>query len=237
MIFVTCFYDISLSRVIWDTYLNNFKIILSSGIPIILFIDDQYVSKFENVKNDDLTIVVYPFNTFKVHKKIMDTKPKLPTIRNNDKDTIEYLTLMNCKVEMLKIASEKFPKDMLMWIDFGIMKIISNHSKFIQDLRLINEKLKHRKYMGIIIPGMQPTSTNINVINWRFCGGIVLIHATHSEKLYTACYDKIQELLKQKIITWEVNIWSLLELDDPNLIKWVSGNHNDDIIKNILPIL
>ena len=49
----------------------------------------------------------------------MDENLEIPNERSTNKDTREYLSLMNTKVELLMRSSQVCEDETIMWIDFG----------------------------------------------------------------------------------------------------------------------
>lgn len=231
---VTCFYDIYNNQDKINSYLNLFNKIALSGIPITVFTHPSFVKYFENFP-PSVNVIYREVESFELYSIAMNYKGELPLKRNYVKDTQEFLALMNTKIECILNAHTKTAEDeTFIWIDFGILKIIKNIDMFINKLRDVN----NTKYNKITIPGCWRFGTlcNPDNVNWRFCGGVIVIPRQHVQTFFD--YSKIVlteycQSAKYKL-TWETNIWNVIEsLYAKDIIQWYSADHNDSILLNI----
>jgi hypothetical protein len=217
-----------------ETYIEHFIKIAEKGVKIVLFLDPLYTSIAHKFK-------AYP--NIKVIKDIdFEDLPvacrfapdcKLPAYRNEKKDTYKYITLMNSKLDFIKMAIPYVTTPNIAWIDFGIVKIIKKLD------------VAWAKITNIIIPGdkiLMPGCTQKSVVSfdnvhWRFCGGLFFgtkENMLKFQKLSSAKLKSIQET--NNTLTWEVNIWAMIEKDsDTELFQWYSADHNDRIFNFPLP--
>ena len=117
------------------------------------------------------------------------------------------------------------------WLDAGISKIFKNPditlSSFMEKIKLC--ELPTNK---IIIPGCWGPQTNINIlesgINWRFCGGFLIIPSNFIEHFFLHNLQACGEIrdYTHKVL-WEVNVWAYMEPRIP--IEWRAGDHNESI--------
>jgi hypothetical protein len=230
---VTGFYDIYNKPENFKKYFDLFYKVGISGIPIILFTSPNFAEQFKTFPS--VMTISIELSDFELYNLCINFDGDLPEIRNNNKDTKEFLALMNSKIEFILNASRLCTDDTFIWIDFGILKIIHNIDNFINKLKLINEKRLDK----IIIPGCwgKGYSFSFNTVNWRFCGGVLIIPKSHIESFYN--YSKI--ILKNEYnipnfkLTWETNIWNLIEqiYYKNDEIQWYSADHNDSILLDI----
>jgi len=228
--FVTAFLNINNCDV--NQYFPYFERLAKSKIPIVLFMDINYkeygeylIKTYSNVKilkyitKKDLYVTKYTKNK------------KLPITRNYKKDTEDYLTLMNNKIYFVEEAmnSNLFNTSIFSWIDFRIYHIFSND-------KLINNKLYElsiKKYDNDIkyFPGNLTNINNIiDSINWRFLGGLFIIDKVNINNLV----NKISILLNNlDTLTWEVNVWAILEYNNLFSFNWYYSDHNNSLILNI----
>lgn len=229
---VTCYYDIYNKPENFATYLELFSKLGNSGIPIILFTDPSLVSNFESFTS--VRVIGIPLESYELYSIANNYNGNLPSSRTPTKDTKEFLSLMNTKIEFVKKAAELCEDDTFMWIDFGILKIIKNKDRFINKLREVNE----RKFTKITIPGCwgygQPFSCD--AVNWRFCGGFFVIPRHHIDTFYNHSRHVLSDFctLHQYKLTWETNVWYIIEFcAAKDIIDWYFADHDDSIVLNI----
>jgi hypothetical protein len=230
---VTSFYDIygRPDRVMEYIYL--FYDLAASGIPMILFTDPSLVSKFR-IFPPTLHVIGLPLETFELYQIGMGFTGALPSTRSPEKDTKEFLSLMNTKIEFILRASEICEDNTFVWIDFGILKIVKNRERFINKLRLVNEM----SFSKITIPGCWGFGRPFSVdnVNWRFCGGLFVIPREYIEQFYHHSKNVLSDFchLKQYKLTWETNVWNIIETCAMrNYINWYFADHDDSILLNI----
>lgn len=248
--FVTAFFNIyndDKTKLLWRC--ERFKEIAETGISLCVYVDntcvellDDFIKIYPNIK---IMQVISLEETW--ISKLCNTYYflHLPKHRNETKDTLEYIILMNSKIEFLHDTIEKNPwqSTHFAWIDFNISHIFTN-------IQVSKNYLKntfgssYTPLSGIplhhflAIPGCwNPLHTNtdisniLNNINWRFCGGFLIgerISIKHMYQLYQEHFPLF--LNKYQTIVWEVNFWAWLEwktIWNPN---WFIADHNDSII-------
>jgi hypothetical protein len=227
---VTCYYDIY-NNGNFLKYLELFSTLGNSGISIILFTDPVFVSSFSF---PNVTVIGVSLETFELYSIGIKYNGSLPSNRNQYKDTKEFLSLMNSKIEFIKRASETVNDDTFLWIDFGILKIVKNTDCFIKKLKLINEMT----FTKIKMPGCWEFKSpySHDYVNWRFCGGFFAIPRHHIDTFYSHSKNILTDLciLPQKKLTWETNVWYIIQYGmAKDIIDWYSADHNDSIILNL----
>ncbi len=101
--------------------MNNFLNIAETGVPIVLYVDDEireaFASTWAKHKNIALRNVNYDQSwTFNICSKYKD---HLPTTRNEVKDTFLFICLMNMKIEFV-VNENPFGTQHFEWIDFNL---------------------------------------------------------------------------------------------------------------------
>ena len=230
---VTCYYDIYNKPEKFIEYLYLFYDIGISGIPIILFTDPLLVKKFR-IFPPSVKVIGMPLELFELYSIGKKYTGKLPNSRNETKDTREFFSLMNTKIEFILRASEMCEDTNFMWVDFGILKIIKNTDRFINKLKAVNEKT----YDKITIPGCWAMGRGFSVeeVNWRFCGGFFVIPRNHVQTFYEHSRNVLKDFCTNPIykLTWETNVWNIVEyFACKDIIQWFFADHNDTIIHNI----
>jgi hypothetical protein len=220
--------------------INKFKEILSTGINICIYISPEYkedieelCQQFENLKlmrtmNIEDTIA---------YKCCKDIEISLPSNRNEKKDTFEYMTLMNSKIEFIVDSALKNPWNSthFAWIDFNISYIFNDKERTLLYLKYLSKQ--HFKKNIFFVPGCLSKYDGGNIdyllnnILWRFCGGFLLLERDSLINFDVIYYNFFREfLIKHKRMIWEVNIWALLEYECIWSPTWYSADHNDSII-------
>ncbi len=196
-----------------------------------------WADKSWGVEDSRIHWFLYPLNSFQTFSELVGAKKaKLPESRNVEKDTLEYIALMNTKMEMIWRTIPYISSDIsaVGWIDVGITKIFTNFQE-------IKKKFEHletadfSKKEKIFIPGCWKRNqipVSADSIHWRFCGGFFVVPKSTVDRFQKECKTKVSELVLKNRITWEVNVWALIEQQSSELFEWYSADHNDTIIPN-----
>jgi hypothetical protein len=230
---VTCYYDIyNKPEKIMD-YIYLFYDLGTSGIPIIVFTDPELVSKFR-IFPYHVKVIGIPLKEFELYSMGMKYDRELPTNRTKEKDTKEFYSLMNTKMEFIKKAKEYCNDETFIWIDFGILKIVKNKDRFLSKLREVNE----RKYNKMTIPGCWSfgRAMSVEMIHWRFCGGFFVMPRKYIDRFYEHSKNVLKDFCTMSIykLTWETNVWSVIEsCAEKDNIDWYFADHNDTMVMNI----
>lgn len=162
---------------------------------------------------------------------------KLPEIRNLKKDTLNYFIMMNSKIDLIMKTYKLGQNDIIplfknyAWIDFGIFNVFQNEHISSIKLNTLNTRIYPDKY--IACPGCWNICTEsiVNKINWRFCGGVIIINNLILETYHDIIMKYLENYIFNKgQITWEVNIWADIEREIKLNFGWFSADHNDSII-------
>lgn len=146
-----------------------------------------------------------------------------PAVADNPaKNTLAYHCVQHQKTAWLVQAVKEYTADVLVWIDYGIFHL--------QGITLsLIEAFLHRVKgeQGISLPGCWSKQVNHNdrQVNWRFCGGVVVIHKRLVTTWHQAVKDvTLDQLALTGLATWEVNNWARAE--DRLPIRWYQADHN-----------
>jgi hypothetical protein len=229
-----------------EIYINYGKKLCNININKIIFIEEHiYNTYFINEKYPLTTFIFISKEQIYLYKYTENDLININTLYTNNpsKDTIEYMYIQCSKTEWVRIAIEKNPYDseQFIWLDFGIYHIMNNDRELF--IRLINDEdelfsfiineLYNKSYDNVrIASGEFYNIENIYThIQWFFLGGIF---GGHKDKLI-----QFSDLMKQKcidiitndkIIIWEVNIWYLIYLENPELFDRYLANHNPTML-------
>lgn len=223
--YVSAFYKIYDD--IKDEYLDDYIKFVEKGYTCILFLDKDLESWATKLKiYSNITVVSDKnFNDLPLTVLFPKETTILAEYRNNTKDTYEYMILMNSKLHFINDALSIAKTDKLAWIDFGINKILKHSDDAFNRLQFVQLNDKQ-----ILIPGCYEDCrpVNINSVHWRFCGG--LFFGTKNAIIkFIELSNKVLLSLKGRL-TWEVNVWALVEQENPALFKWYKADHNDSIV-------
>jgi len=225
--------------------LNHFKDIASTGINLCIFISPEFeeiIREFCIEYTNVYIVHVLSIEDTWIYKTLKSSEVDytLPVNRNEKKDTESYLILQNSKIEFLQETLVKNPWNSthFAWIDFSISYIFNQKESTLRYLKkLSNMTLSNNNVF--IIPGCWSKNggyvINMNYVCWRFCGGFFIADKNSMEN-FCIEFKKtwLDVLIKYKIISWEVNVFSYLELISTTWRPiWYKGDHTDYMIKNI----
>jgi len=212
--------------------LENAKKLLDAKIPLVLYISPCYLEAIQALYPDR------PFTEYRV-MDLSDTetyqllKPfehKCPTNRHLEKDTFEFMALMNAKTEFIAnvIRTNPFETGSFAWVDFSIFHVLKNTERSTQLLESLCHTLPNQP---LTIPGCwNRCLPNKDNVSWRFSGGFFIGSAAACLQFY--------ELHKKYLTSafdgcsWEVNYWAYLEENEPGFpITWFKGQHDDSILE------
>ena len=222
--YVSAYYNIYSTQK--DDYLDYYIKFLEAGFRSILFLDKtipEWQEKLSQYKN--LTIISEDtFTDVPLINQFPKETTTLPESRNNEKDTYEYLILMNSKIHLLNKAIQYCETDKMAWADFGMHKLLRNPIDAYK--RLLQVQINDTQ---ILIPGcVEKNTVDINNVNWRFCGTLFFGKKPAIVEFYKQCSIVLDTFRTN--ITWEVNVWALAELNKPELFQWYKGDHNDSLV-------
>lgn len=250
--FVTAFmniYDTPFQNKDIEWRFQHFKKIAKTGIQLAVFCSpdcseymDKLINEFSNVKLIQY-INLRDTWTYKLCDEVeikLGEPLTLPNTRNTEKDTREYIILMNTKTEFLKMAIEKnhWSSSHFAWIDFNIFHIFQG----IEQQQYVYEYLKSmsQRTMSpyfLTLPGCWGKNHVheeflMNDICWRFCGGFFIGSVDRVLEFHKCYQDYFSDfLLSKKKLIWEVNFWAYLELHHGLSVIWYQGDHNQRILE------
>jgi hypothetical protein len=248
--FVTAFMNI------YNTFFQNkdvewrfrhFRKIAETGIQIGVFCSpdcsdymEQLIIEFPNIKVIQYMDLkdTWTYKTCEEAEKVIGEQLDLPNTRNVEKDTREYIILMNTKTEYLKIAIESNPwsSTHFAWIDFNIYHIFQGREQYIYEyLRSMSQRTMNNYFLTL--PGCW-NKDNVheeflmNDICWRFCGGFFIGSANRCLEFHKCYQDYFLDfLINKKKLIWEVNFWAYVELRHSLSVIWYPGDHNQTILE------
>lgn len=226
--FVTAFYAPSSTVTFRSTefYFSMFDYLASTGLPILLFLDEILSKQGENIS------VQYPnvkIEYTTLNKSwLPDDDFVLPKDRNPIKDTVDYFHIQLSKLRHLSRASEMVDTTHLAWIDFGIFHVMKDKEyakNILQQIYEMNLPLN-----TIFSPGCwQQTDKNFvsDRVVWYHCGGFM----TGDRLLFNELYVKQDDIVRHHLplLAWEVNYWATM--DDFTIYR---ADHNETMLSELL---
>jgi hypothetical protein len=173
-----------------------------------------------------------PITNFECYR--LGTQPglTLPSRRTPSKDTAEYMSLMNTKLEMIRRVAEILPDTVktAAWIDCGVSKIWKNAEAVRSNLERVTTR-RPADENKMIVPGCWPPRYPPRTeIYWRFSGGFFLVSVSFIERLYKVFISVYKKLVEEeRVIVWELNTWALAEYWYPSAFQWYLGDHNESL--------
>jgi hypothetical protein len=215
-------------------YINNGITLLSANIPKVIFVDELVYPQLKEYENETTKIIQTSKSNIYLYK-YNQLQLQLNTT-NLDKDTLEYLFIMNNKTEWMKEAIQlnMFNTSDYVWVDFGIKYIFKcPGEEFVKKIEGLN-----KQYSQIRIGSIWNLNHKYNVdiyttINWYFAGGVfggnkdfLLAFADLTKK---KCLSIMEE---KKTLMWEVNVWYLVYLENKHLFDPYSCDHNSTLVEH-----
>ena len=211
--------------------------LLRAKLPMTLFIDHTYYEALtdDSFSSDtihpDLRLVLLSLEDTEVWKRCQEAGVlKLPEVRNELKDGEFFMKLMNLKSELVARVSKEVDSPFVGFLDAGIVKVFKDVEGSLG--RLKNLRMRDG-FRGVAVPGCWPvvrTDPEILAkrICWIFCGGFFVVAREDAESFSRAALDALSYFLKEKRLTWEVNVWVHM-LQDPEApeMKWFVADHDD----------
>ena len=232
IIFVTAFININNISLedAEKNYFYYFEKLAETGISILLFLDTQYKDYGNMItkKYSNISIIRY-LGKEELHINKIKLSNILPKNRNQKKDTEDYIKLMNNKIYFIQEAMNYYDNlevNYFSWIDFRIFHIfpISNtiNNKFNEILNTCY--YSKSSYFAGANPNVQYL---LDDINWRFLGGFFIINKEEINNLVCKTTEILENI---SVLTWEVNIWAILEYKKLFDFGWYKADHDETIL-------
>jgi len=176
---------------------------------------------------------------------------KVPSVRNEQKDSLEYIWHTHTKVVCLHDAlnnttvtktNDERTYSYWAYLDFHVPSQLFKKQDTIQKINntFMSSHIFLQYENQLYLPGcwnkVDDTVRNIdfaNNVHWRFCGSFLFGSKKTIETLYCLYETHFVSFLESHnyILTWEVNFWAWLEFEVESWKPcWYSANHNDSLI-------
>ena len=167
----------------------------------------------------------------------------LPSVRNEEKDTLQHLWNMHLKIYCVyqAVILSESKTEFFAYIDFDITHMFKTPAETMTFIRenysqphLFVSRPNDMYFPGCwgkLLSDKRDIKEFTNIINWRFCGSFffggcdAILQFYHYHTLY------FPEFLGNTM-TWEVNFWAYLEwkVEEWKPV-WYSANHDDSIVQ------
>lgn len=223
-VIVTAFFPNTNNNRSVETYLNYGKLLLENNIPKIVFSTKEIINELP--KNEFTHYVNY-------NLKFPSHECKLPQNRNIEKDTQNYLFLMNQKTLFINhaITLNIFP-DILqyLWVDFGIGHVCKK-----ENVSFYLENMVRQKYDQVRIAhiwSLKNIVCDFENIQWYFAGGVFGGHRNSLLLFHKYASEIFQKMLTSGKLVWEVNVWAQVFKEHLEIFNPYISDHNDTILSN-----
>jgi hypothetical protein len=212
--------------------LKNLKILIDSEINMIIFAEKDIIPDTWEIPSS-VKIIWFDLRSLETYVNLMQLHPTLPNSINSAKDRLSYFALMNSKLDFIQKAKMLFPQhETYCWIDCGIFKFIKDVPTAYARLMSFNDITLSTAFLAPV--GMLPTQSKeqppiVDYVYWRFLGSIFFIKNEGVDHFKLLCDKILQDVLNLGKITWEVNVWAILESTSPQLFETYHADHNDSI--------
>jgi hypothetical protein len=197
----------------------------ATGIRIHLFLSRCYEGM---ITAPNVSIEYIELDQLHTFKDISGMDYALPSNRTPHHDTKNFMILMNSKIEFIHRAMQKVQSPHYAWIDFSIFHVLKDLEAAAYLQMLGASALRS----GLHFPGCwDKQNPNFSSVCWRFCGGFFIGDAASMAGFYTAHRLHFKDLVAQKGLAWEVNVWAWLEAAGHLRCNWFRADHNDSIIR------
>lgn len=226
--FVTAFLDLAEDRSKDKSVEKCFGLfgqLAATGIRIHLFLSRCYEGL---VTAPNVSIEYIELEQLSTFKDISGLDYAMPSNRTPHHDTKNFMILMNSKIEFIHRAMQKVESSHYAWIDFSIFHVLKD-ARSVAYLQMLGASTLRP---GLYMPGCWGAADpSFSAVCWRFCGGFFIGDAKSMAGFYTAHRLRFKDLVAQKGLAWEVNVWAWLENAGHLRCNWFRADHNDSIIR------
>ena len=160
------------------------KKLFSVNIPIVAFLDPEFEIFFkDNNLPTNVKCIYRPLNSFSIYLTLTTTEPKLelPENRSIEKDTIEFLALMNTKAEFVAEGSKFCETENVAWIDASIFHILNDEKRVKEYLETKNHTVEKIRIPGPIFQKTIDRNNLVKSVQWKYAGGYFICKREYSE--------------------------------------------------------
>lgn len=228
--YVSALYDLYGQQSVSDRLTRDVQELIRRPLPLILYLDSYYASIVAPMpKGSQVTVIVLPLVELHIYNLIVQNKHllHLPETRTPEKDTYEYMALMNTKAELMHRAQAIASTEYIAWIDAGASKMLTDKDGSFD--RLASSRLTG--VPQVLIPGCYQRAISFDNLCsnvwWVFLGTFLVCHRSYLLTFYNLSLQAVGRFLIRRRVTWEVNVWIDIEQKYPGTFQWYAADHND----------
>jgi hypothetical protein len=240
-----------------NTQIIHLTLLASTEVPLCVFIAKEYeylkehFSLYPNIslffiESLTETWIYTTVNEYEYEYSIQNGSDQtaspsiqLPTHRNKEKDTYEYLLYSYTKYECMEkaITSNPWNTTHFAWIDLPSIGLFARKEDSLRYLKWMNEL--RMKPGFIAFPGCWNKIDKNKIeeltdrVHWRFCGGFY-IGDMYSVGSFCQLFKETFPLFLKKYgkLTWDFNYLAYMEIEYEDRWKptWYKGDHNENIL-------
>jgi len=206
-----------------DTYFRLFERLAGTGVPLIVYLDVRLASRGEGLCLRFPNILRCVPSVLDKFLMLRDTV--LPSVRNYEKDTSDYMCIQLTKLRLMAEVAGCHG-GIFAWIDFGIYHMFKDWDR----CDTLLKSLSAWNFVGdrIFSPGYKNVFINLfEHICWKHCGSLLV----GTGSMFIRAYERQTTLVLENLprLTWEVNYWVMMD----EYFNNYSAYHDDSILENI----
>lgn len=211
-----------------DFYEEGLRRLAGTGVPVLAFLDPALGLAIGAPNLRILPVAAGDLPTVRALERLArdGIDPVLPAGRNPAKDTADYLAIVNAKPWLVARAiSLGYAARRFAWIDAGLLAHCTRVELAQERIRGLAAADPGRLWIPGIAPRAEPV---VDAVHWRYCGGLVLGGPARLLAFAERCAAAYAELLPR--LTWDVNLWALLELRGELDARWWRADHDESML-------
>ena len=226
-----------------ENYIEFGKNLMKVPINKIIFFDNELIHTIPKEFFNSNTIII-PVK--REDNYLYQHKDRLTNFYLNttypEKDSLEYMLTICNKTERVRQAIElnPFQSNQFIWVDFGINHLFSSNAYEVFENAIL--KMKNKIYTNVAIASIwNPNMYDLMCINfnrciytdvcWFFAGGVFGGDSASLIKFADLTKKKCLQIIEERqSIMWEVNVWMLVYLENPELFAPYACDHDGRII-------
>jgi hypothetical protein len=206
------------------TRLAHFRQLAATGIPLRVFASRCYVAAIEEICREAPNVAIHRVLELEdtwTYSECVKYRDRMPVHRTATKDTFEFLTLMNAKVEFVEEVAQTCSQ--VAWIDFNVWHVV-------KDAEVARARLQSIPLVqGVYVPGCWPKAAVAwDRICWRFCGGFFVGCRAALLDFAQQYRASLCRYLESRGLAWEVNVWAQMEQEGWSP-RWYKADHDDSL--------
>ena len=216
--------------------LRHLERLLACDIDLVLFVSSTVRAQLPTV-SARIRVIELALTDIAVYRRVMAAADaiQLPAGRNVAKDTLSYLAFGNCKTELVERAIALAPGHThYAWIDGGILKVAADveiASRSLEAMSRCDGSDRIVAPMGAYPPLRSEAPWIVDVPYWRFLGGLWIAPWQRMMSFRGAVDQCLTDLLAARRITWEVNVYAVIERLQPDLFCGFLADHDQSMLQ------